>query len=48
MTAEIRDMTAGAIAVPEMVTHAFPLAEFADAVDAVRSRKGLKVPVSQA
>jgi threonine dehydrogenase-like Zn-dependent dehydrogenase len=41
-------MTAGAIAVPEMVTHAFPLAEFADAVDAVRNRKGLKIQVSQA
>jgi 2-desacetyl-2-hydroxyethyl bacteriochlorophyllide A dehydrogenase len=44
----MRLMTAGAIAVPEMVTHAFPLAEFADAVDAVRNRKGLKIQVSQA
>jgi hypothetical protein len=30
-----------------MVTHAFPLAEFASAVDAVRSRTGLKIQVSQ-
>ena len=43
----MRLMNAGAIAVREMVTHAFPLAEFASAVGAVRGRNGLKVQVSQ-
>jgi NAD(P)-dependent dehydrogenase (short-subunit alcohol dehydrogenase family) len=33
----MRLMTAGAIAVPEVVTHAFPLAGFASAVDAARA-----------
>jgi 2-desacetyl-2-hydroxyethyl bacteriochlorophyllide A dehydrogenase len=44
----MRLMSAGAVTVPEMVTHAFPLAEFASAIGAVRGREGLKVQVTQA
>jgi 2-desacetyl-2-hydroxyethyl bacteriochlorophyllide A dehydrogenase len=43
----LRLMNAGAIAVPEMVTHTFPLSQFAAAVEAVRTRQGLKVQVGQ-
>jgi 2-desacetyl-2-hydroxyethyl bacteriochlorophyllide A dehydrogenase len=43
----LRLMNAGAIAVPEMVTHTFPLAEFGTAVEAVRTRQGLKVQIGQ-
>lgn len=43
----LRLMKSGAIAVPEMVTHTFPLEEFGAAVEAVRARRGLKVQIGQ-
>jgi 2-desacetyl-2-hydroxyethyl bacteriochlorophyllide A dehydrogenase len=43
----LRLMNSGAIAVPEMVTHTFPLEEFSAAVEAVRTRQGLKVQIGQ-
>jgi threonine dehydrogenase-like Zn-dependent dehydrogenase len=44
----LRLITAGAIATAEMVTHTFGLERFAEAVDAVRQRSGLKVQVTPA
>jgi NADPH2:quinone reductase len=41
----LRTMVSGAIDVEAMITHTFPLAQFGDAVDAVRGRKGLKVQI---
>ncbi len=41
----LRLMASGAIAADQMVTHTFDLEHFADAVDAVRQRQGLKVQV---
>jgi 2-desacetyl-2-hydroxyethyl bacteriochlorophyllide A dehydrogenase len=38
-------MASGAIAADAMVTHRFPLESFGEAVDAVRSRRGLKVQI---
>ncbi len=42
----LRMMANGAIAADKMVTHRYPLSQFADAVEAVRSRAGLKVQVA--
>lgn len=42
----LRLMTAGAIAVADMVTGTYPLERFAAALDAVRAREGLKVQIS--
>ncbi|MGI8680038.1 MAG: zinc-dependent alcohol dehydrogenase family protein [Jatrophihabitans sp.] len=42
----LRLMSSGAIAHTAMVTHTFALAQFAEAVDAARQRRGLKVQVT--
>ncbi len=41
----MRLMAAGAIDAPTMLTHTLPLEQFADAVQLVRDRHGLKIQV---
>ena len=44
----MRLMASGAIATESMITHTLPLDQFADAVQLVRDRQGLKVQVDPA
>ena len=44
----MRLMASGAIDAETMITHTLPLAQFADAVQLVRDREGLKVQVNPA